>query len=543
MKSIKLLSRHIDGVYKIVGLLNIDALCLSLIPILFNTVLMDLLNALDTNESIQWVSITLCLTALVLLTFLVWPFFRRKSSKMVHSAIRKLKEKIYTMTLCGKGVSNSNPLSIVTVNLYQVEDFLTKNGRSVITSEVQALAISVVLFFIDTVLAVVSSTLTFVMFVAAYFLQKKITNTQQGLLEERNKLTELFIPIQNNRDIFHFFPVAERYILNHYIPSAKLLKSLKQNLGKQYAKFSTIIWLTNGLRLSIIVIYGLLYAELPIGSLVALCSLTSFLSGSLVDLSDLLRSLPAAALSISEIDAYLTQPIESSSLSQYIPDASEGSLVVEDLNFSYGEKRLLNNANMTVSRGEVVGIVGDIGSGKSTLLKLILGVKAGASGKININGIEQTEENKVNLREQISYVDQNNTLFPGSIIDNITGFADVVDSQKLTDCIRLSGLTEDIESMSDGMQTYLDDYNMLSGGQAQRVCIARALYRNSPIIIFDEPTAALDVGLEQKFLTTLANIKQDKAIVIVSHRQSTVSIADRIYRIANMRLEELNNEK
>ena len=192
---------------------------------------------------------------------------------------------------------------------------------------------------------------------------------------------------------------------------------------------------------------------------------------------------------------------------------------IENLSFSYGDKLVLDNINLSIATGEAVGIVGISGGGKSTLLKLISGLYDIQTGKINIDNAYTSTER----RKSVAMVMQNAMLFPASIRDNITCGHDI-DESVIRRAFDVAQLTEWIATLPDGMDTFVGERGgKVSGGQAQRIAIVRAIAKDAPVILLDEPTSALDGDTSAAVMTALANLTRGKTVLHVSHRPETLT--------------------
>lgn len=216
-------------------------------------------------------------------------------------------------------------------------------------------------------------------------------------------------------------------------------------------------------------------------------------------------------------------------------------LVIKNLSFSYDDEAscdLLHNLNLTFAKGEVTGIVGQSGSGKSTLLKLLSGLYEPKNGTIELR-TEQGTIGGEQLTEQVAYVPPDNYLFSGTILENIMMSEQKPQIEKINLAASDANILEFIKSLPDGFDTLIGESgNTLSSGQAQRIAIARAVYINRPVIIFDEPTANLDADSIEKFHAAVHKLALNNICIIVTHDISTISACDRIYLLDNGRAEE-----
>ena len=207
------------------------------------------------------------------------------------------------------------------------------------------------------------------------------------------------------------------------------------------------------------------------------------------------------------------------------------NLAIENLNYSYNKKEnVLNNINLNINKGEFIGIVGLSGAGKTTLVDCILGLLE-YEGKILIDNQELNNDNIQKFRNLIGYVPQRILTIEGDIYTNVAWGIERkdIDKQRVEDVLKIAQLYDQLKQTENGLEIVLkQDGTGLSGGQMQRIGIARALYRNPEIIVLDEATANLDVKIENKLTDILYGLKGDKTIIAIAHRLSTLLNCDKI---------------
>ena len=214
------------------------------------------------------------------------------------------------------------------------------------------------------------------------------------------------------------------------------------------------------------------------------------------------------------------------------------SIELRDLNFDYNKKKeVLNNFNFKIQKGEIVGIIGKSGSGKTTFVNLLIGLLKIKNGNYLFNNkiIHNLNSQQNNL---FGYIPQKINLLDDSIKHNITLEFENINSERLKTSIKKAGLDNLISSLDDKENTIVGEKgSSLSGGQAQRIAIARALYNNPEIIVLDEATNSLDKGLEKNILDMLKDLK--KTLIIISHDPNTLAICDKIYRLNDKMLTQI----
>ena len=209
----------------------------------------------------------------------------------------------------------------------------------------------------------------------------------------------------------------------------------------------------------------------------------------------------------------------------------------ENVSFAYKDDLILDRVSVNIKKGSVVGIVGKSGSGKSTLLKLLMRFWDVKSGSITLSDTDIADINTKSLRDNESLVTQETHLFHDSIRNNLRiAKLDATDDEIISACKKAS-VHDFIMTLKDGYDTKIGELgDTLSGGERQRLGIARAFLHNAPFMLLDEPTSNLDSLNEAIILKALREEKQDKTVVLISHRQSTMRIADRVYSVEHGRM-------
>ena len=210
----------------------------------------------------------------------------------------------------------------------------------------------------------------------------------------------------------------------------------------------------------------------------------------------------------------------------------EYAVCLDNIWFSYKGTTIIRDLSLRVRHGEHIGIVGDSGCGKSTVLKIIAGLYEADCGKVVIAG----ERSLAKIRECISIVMQNNSLFPLSIRDNITCGHDISEEIVWTACQNAS-LAEWIKSLPDGLDTNVGERgNQVSGGQAQRIQIARAICKDAPVVLLDEPVSALDQDTGRSVLNALNELTKGRTVIHVTHHRESLDHSYTVYRMNGGRL-------
>lgn len=221
-------------------------------------------------------------------------------------------------------------------------------------------------------------------------------------------------------------------------------------------------------------------------------------------------------------------------------------ITLENVSLRYdgAEKDTLTDINLTLHAGEKLAVVGLNGAGKTTLVKLICGFLEPTKGRVLLNGEDIRKFNRRDYYKLFSAVFQNFSILAATVAENVAQTDKDIDTSLVNLCIEKAGLTDKISSLPKGLDTHLnrgvyDDAVMLSGGETQRLMLARALYRNAPIIILDEPTAALDPLAEADMYQKYNSMTENKSSVYISHRLASTRFCDRIILIDNAKIAEM----
>ena len=249
------------------------------------------------------------------------------------------------------------------------------------------------------------------------------------------------------------------------------------------------------------------------------------------DLAKMTNSIAQAAVGVERIQAILeTDSVIRESPTARVPGAIRGDISFDHVAFGYNQdERVLLDVSFTVKQGELVGIVGTTGGGKSTVVSLIPRFYDPTSGFVRIDGVDIREYKLDPLRSQIGFVLQDTVLFRGTIRDNIAYGRPGATQKEIEEAAQLANADEFISRMPHGYDTLVGERGLtLSGGQRQRIGIARAIIRNTPILILDEPTAALDTESERLVIEALERLMKGRTVITIAHRLSTIRDADKI---------------
>ncbi|WP_420068313.1 type I secretion system permease/ATPase, partial [Actinobacillus pleuropneumoniae] len=270
--------------------------------------------------------------------------------------------------------------------------------------------------------------------------------------------------------------------------------------------------------------------DLSIGQLIAFNMLSGQVIAPVVRLAQLWQDFQQVGISITRLGDVLNSPTENYQGKLSLPEI-KGDIAFKHIRFRYKPDApiILDDVNLSVKQGEVIGIVGRSGSGKSTLTKLLQRFYIPENGQVLIDGHDLALADPNWLRRQIGVVLQDNVLLNRSIRDNIALTDPSMSMERVIYAAKLAGAHDFISELREGYNTIVGEQGAgLSGGQRQRIAIARALVNNPRILIFDEATSALDYESEHIIMQNMQKICHGRTVIIIAHRLSTVKNADRI---------------
>jgi ABC-type bacteriocin/lantibiotic exporter with double-glycine peptidase domain len=229
----------------------------------------------------------------------------------------------------------------------------------------------------------------------------------------------------------------------------------------------------------------------------------------------------------------------------YVTNNIYGNIIFDRVNFKYTRKEIFNNLNISIKAGEHIGIVGENGSGKSSLALILSGIIEPVNGNVKIDGVDLYTYDIDFLHEIIGYASQKPFIFSGTLKENLL-VGNSYSEKKLEEILDAVNLKKDIDEMPDGLNTFISESGKnLSGGQIQKIAIARVLLKNCKIIIFDECTSAFDLYSEKVLCKNISKLLKGKTFIVISHRKELLKSCSKIYKIVekNIYLENRSAKK
>ena len=376
---------------------------------------------------------------------------------------------------------------------------------------------------------------SFIISYSTQFLSKRIKGVQKRITAETNQLAGTTTESLRNIELIKSLGLTMQEV-------KRLNEATQKILGLELEKVRSIrsIMFIQGTMINLLrqtILFLLLYLvfgeHLKLGQLMTLQFYSFFIFNPLQEMGSLIIAYREAQASLKNFAAILANPIEKS------PESPKQVGTIQQLAFSQvafqhktAPHKALNNISFEVKKGETIAFVGPSGAGKSTLVKLLVGLYDAHEGAVCYNGIASKDVDKEELRHQIGFVTQDTQLFAGTIKENMLFVKPDATDEQIVDVLRKAACHTLLERSENGINTVIGEGGMkVSGGEKQRLSIARAILRQPNLFVFDEATSALDSMTEDEISTTIRRISAEgnHITVMIAHRLSTILHADRIY--------------
>lgn len=325
--------------------------------------------------------------------------------------------------------------------------------------------------------------------------------------------------------------------------------NLTISLTKRVGWMSPIMYFICSIGIALVMFYGnhlIISGQMTAGSFASFVTSLLLLYKPVKDLGRTLTDLQTTFVALGRVfELFDLVPNIKNRNNAIKMQGLDSSIDFEHVYFEYEENTpVLKDFSLHVNKGETIALVGNSGGGKSTIVNLLPRFYDIKSGSIKFDGIDIKNIEMDSLRENISFVFQDNFLFSGTIRENILMGKESAAEEEIQTVVRLAHLDEFLSTLEKGIDTYVGERGAsLSGGQRQRVAIARAMIKNAPIVILDEATSALDNESEAVVQKALDNLMQNKTVFVIAHRLSTINNADRIAVINEGELVELGTHE
>lgn len=374
-----------------------------------------------------------------------------------------------------------------------------------------------------------------VLYVVMQQLSKKIKEVQSAIVKKTNQLAGATTESLRNIELIKSLGLTQQEVLRLNNNSFQILKLELEKVKKVRSLTFIQGTLVNTLRQGIVflLMYLIFKDELNVGQLYTLQIYSFFIFNPLQEMGNVILSYREAQASLLNFQKLLQTPVEAKPIQpEHIYDIQ--TLEFNDVTFQHksSKTKAVETINFKANQGDTIAFVGPSGSGKTTLVKLLVGLYQPENGNILYNGIESNKIDIDELRKQIGFVTQETQLFAGTIKENLQFVYPEASDEEITEVLQKAACQNLLERSDNGIHSVIGEGGMkISGGEKQRLSIARALLRHPKLLVFDEATSALDSLTEEEITSTIKHITAAKEhiTVMIAHRLSTIMHADRIY--------------
>jgi ATP-binding cassette subfamily C protein len=468
-----------------------------------------------------------------ILTVIITKIFIRLSKEVIYKIRVEIIEYLKTVSMneyesLGSGAIGANLITDVDT----LDKFIIDSASKLLSAILTFFAIAVVLLSIHPVLGL----MILIFQPLIMLLSKKIAKNVSKYKKDENQAIENFQEdVGEVLELYGQIKASnkEREFFDRSIGLAKDVKDKSNQYGyKSVAteRFSYTLFLVlfEFLRASGLLL--VVYSDLSIGMMFAMFGYIWFIITPIQDVLALQYSYASAKGAMERLDKIFELKQEPNGTKEL--DSKNGiDIKIKNLNFSYtSEKPILQDINMQINSKEKIALIGASGSGKTTLAQILAGFYTKDSGDIYYNDFYIEEIEKSSIRSAIFLVLQMPILFNNTLRFNITMGNDAISDEQIFEALEIAQLKDTVLNMQEGLDTVVGRHGIrLSGGQRQRLSIARMVIANPKVVIFDESTSALDVHVEARIFESLRPILENKTVITIAHRLSTVRNADRVY--------------
>ena len=430
----------------------------------------------------------------------------------------------------GKYISNLN------FDVNQITRMLSEAYLSIFKDGLTLIGLLFVMFFQNWKLSLIAIIMIPLASITAKILGKRMSKISTQAQEKSGDLNRYLIDLFKNHKVIKIFQ-RENFEENR---SEKFVTNLKEKSAKiaaVYIRSTPVMEMLTGIMIAALIFYS---GKLIISGELAINNFFSFLAAMMLAYQPV-KTLTKVNIIISQGFSAAERILPIIDIKNEISlnenednlDISKGNIAFENVNFSYKsnpKNKVLQNINVRFSGGKMTALVGHSGSGKSTLLNMIPRIYDPNDGKILLDNQDISKFKLASLRSQISIVDQNTTLFDDTVLNNIKYARPEASNEEVFEAAKQSMCDDFIDNLENKFETMIGENGVkLSGGEKQRLSIARAILKKSKIVLLDEATSSLDSDTEEKIQKALDQLTLDKTTIVIAHRLSTILNSDTIY--------------
>ncbi|MDX8344166.1 ABC transporter ATP-binding protein [Rossellomorea sp. YZS02] len=529
----------------------IFGICINILGIVFNTLVpLAVKNFIDQNSKgnidLNWSYIIFILLLLQAIFTSIGTFMiTREGDKQIADIRLKIKEHLLELPTSFFDNIKSGEISSRVINdTTSLRSFLTLHIPQMVNGVITISVSFIILMLLDWKLAILLCLifpLHALIAIPIGKINEKIANRTQGSISKLIGYTSE--NLSNIRTIK--LNNAEKGVYYKFKLEINNLYSLSVKADRVFAITQPIQRIFAIALIIVVILYGgfrVSQGTLTAGTLISFMIFLFQLIGPINSVADFYNNYKQAKGSTEKIFSIINTRVENDEKASLKIQSilKPYSLSLKNANFAYNDREILKNVNMSFNAGEKIAIVGATGSGKSTIINLITRLYPLKKGMLDLNQQDATEIKLDNWRSLFGVVSQENTIFTGSILDNLTfGLNYLPTEEKIQEALTVANLYEDIANLPNGVQTLIGERGLkLSGGQRQRLQIARAYLKDAAFLILDEATSSLDSYSEKIISDNLKNYLGNKTLISIAHRLSTIVDADRIYFLENNKIKD-----
>jgi len=434
----------------------------------------------------------------------------------------------------GKYISNLN------FDVNQITRMLAEAFLSIFKDGLTLIGLLCVMFLQNWKLSLIAIIMIPLASITAKILGKRMSKISTQAQEKSGDLNRYLIDLFKNHKIIKIFQ-RENYEENRSESFVNDLKEKSAKISAVYIRSAPVMEILTGIMIAILIFYS---GKLIISGELAINNFFSFLAAMMLAYQPV-KTLTKVNIAIAQGFAAAERILPIIDINNEINlnedkdklNISEGNIIFDNINFTYKSNlanKVLQNISAEFNGGKMTALVGHSGSGKSTLLNMIPRIYTPTSGNIRLDDQDISKFNLSSLRSQISIVDQNTTLFDDTVLNNIKYARPEASNEEVLEAAKQSMCKEFINNLENGFETMIGENGVkLSGGEKQRLSIARAFLKKSKIILLDEATSSLDSETEEKIQKALSQLILNKTTIVIAHRLSTILNSDNIYVVDN----------
>lgn len=425
--------------------------------------------------------------------------------------------------------STGQTLSKLTFDVGQIAASASTIWLDFVKSSIMSIILVGYLFYKNWQLSLTLIILLPLIFLAVKVSSGRIRKSSKKVQESMAKMTHLLDENISGNSLVKIYQ-AQNQEANKFNNLVKIIRQQCYKVDITSSLNGSFVKVLIGLALAVVVYSSSILLDMSAGEFLSFFTAMVMLikpAKNLVSINTLLQTSIAAGESVFGL---IDEPEEHNEGKKQLQNV-QGAIEFKDISFSYqNDSLILENINLSIQPGETVALVGSTGSGKTTIIQLLARFYSPDSGSISINGVNIDKFEVDSLRSQIAFVDQNVRLFNDTVKGNIAlGQVDTMSDVQIQNSAKVANAYEFIQQLKEEFDTQIgEDGTKLSGGQRQRLAIARAIAKDSPILILDEATSALDSATEKQVQAAIDEMQKNRTTIIIAHRLSTVQKADRI---------------